>query len=291
MLNQPDVIQTINQETHPFAFFYNDSGFPMELPGLTAYTKSLDQPWMIANCAQWLLLNSDGDEVYGWSVDGMYYKMIGLGPQSDWFGPNRLTLALDLWRRARQAASDQELTQVKEDLQQVMHLSSLPLREPRFYTSYVICDGLSWDWHTYISMLRPPASGDDDRVVPGIRNAITHAIGNLLLDDTPLEPLAVSAFTAEGARRCLKSGLDPEDNRIEPGNPFPRFIRRRAAEGLAILTNADWPHADIVRVATDWWAKHADDPEYRVERSSDPKLRHAMFYPDASNGAVATATS
>lgn len=64
MLNEPGTIRLVNEETVPVSFIYNDSSFPAQLPALQSCKKGLELPWLRTNCAQWMLVDLNGEYVY-----------------------------------------------------------------------------------------------------------------------------------------------------------------------------------------------------------------------------------
>lgn len=279
MLNDPDVILTINEETHPVWFVYTETGFP-DIPVLRSCKPGMELPWIRTNCAQWLLTDARGERLYAWSAARAFYEHGKEGYSSDF-----LLEGLRRHQRIQQAHSLDERTEIENELAHVQEISTLFMREPRNYTAHVICDVLPFEWFDYVNMIRPPLADAHDPVVPGVRNAAIHAIGELLIDDTPLSPLAAEKVSGRFAFWCGLRGIDSEEAarscRPEGGlhAGIPYLIRRRAAEALEILTASNWRNqpGDIVEIALHWYAENRHDSRFRIEYSSDPQLRYAML--------------
>lgn len=132
---------------------------------------------------------------------------------------------------------------IERELERAFQIASLPFREPRFFTACVICDILPYEWFTYIEMLRPVPEGEHDPVAPGVRNAAIHAIGDLLVNDRPLERLAAEGLERRFRKFCIVQGRDSrkkpsfhQQTDGDTGRRIPYLILHRAAEALEILT-------------------------------------------------------
>jgi hypothetical protein len=275
MFDDPEVIRTINSETHPVWFVFNETGFPSHLPVFEGCRTGFDLPWVRTNCAQWILTDPCGEKMYYWSAENYYRQMVATGRAS--FSPDAFYLALIRYRQWGEDLGKRERQKLEDLLAHHRAEATIPFREPRFYTACVISDilgGTGLDWLSYMTMLRPPGPGEPDLVVPGVRNAAIHAIGDLLTNLTPLDPLAVEAVHVVGSRKARNGEIAEEDTRIEKENPFPIFILQRAAEGLMMLTGGNREDSDLIKAASRWWLENASNPNYRVEYPSDLRLRH-----------------
>lgn len=289
MLNQPGMIEMINQETCPVWINYSKEGFPDDLPAFSIH-KGTTLPWFRLNAGHLYLCDGKCERIFSGCFE-LIPDRVFLGNKYA-FTSDRLKRGIKRFKKMqelkRNADSDPEagqaLAKLEEDLDNWLKQAALPFIEPRVWTALIICDYMQANpWSEFMLRLRHPGPGSADHLAAGVRNASIHALGDLLTNQRPLTPEAsdvLEPFYNQWVRNAPGKTLLSENvhiNHHEAKSPIPYEIRRRAANTLKIALGFDWQSDDMVDLASRWYLENRNNSQYRIEWSTDPKLRYAFF--------------
>lgn len=301
MLEDPGVVTLLNEETCPVRIDLTDHGFPRGVPALEIWERELDAvPWFRMGFAHWILLDPTGERILGTMGD----RFLANPTPGEFFlsSPFRLRSALDRFATLRElesepgAASQERLARLTEELERELEQEFLVgFSDRRIQTAVVLMDRGPAPFDDIIRRFQfwdpdsdptPESAETGTRIAQGMTEAIIHALGDFLVDDSPLSAVASekmqSLYRIVQGKGSLPGAAEGSTSRAIPDwhgdPPIPPLFRAKAAVALGRVVGLDWRESDpdVIDEARAWWTEHRDDASYRITWT-DSRDRYSAF--------------
>ncbi len=274
MAEDPELVEWINQATVPVRIDVTEY-FPSYLPALSEWGESFGRiPWLHYGYGWFTMIDSQGQHNFGVSGCQCVSHMVDKHPYND--VSEQAHRFYDRFQSAKAMANDSAgLAALRASVDREMVESAHCNVDGRLSTARYLVNHGAVPWPGVIELLKFPEPGEEDNLVPGIRELSIQSLGEFISDDSPFEPWAaehVEAFYrhvnktererlyAEARARADRMGIE-----FSPASlPVPPSLRIRAARALGIVTGQNWSEKGdaLVDRARVFWKEHADDSLY-----------------------------
>jgi len=264
VLDDPKVIKILNERACCVDYNLVEDGFPFHLPVFQALGDAvMSMPWYRLNFAMQVVIDAKGTRMFTSQFSDFVDSLVSGNP--DMFTNDRIGAAIERHDQWLKAVNNEggDLKEIEEALDTRRIREKAIVSEPRFWTASFLGSRLN-KW-SFVSSLF-------DRAAPGVLNSVVHALGEMLVDDSPVEPGAASILRSD----YPDDFTDPSKSSVGSAD-VPHSMKVRAAEELEKLTSV--PMGKDPEVAAKWYLENKDEPKWRVEWSDDPRLKYAFTLP------------
>ena len=284
LLNRPEIIAKINDRTVPVMVNATDTGFPQGIPALAKWAAAYrTNPFIHMTFSHFVLMDAAGEKVYGVS-SCQFAELVGPGVYHG--SADDLKAYVDRYWTMKslrervesgEHSAAEELARREKELAQHIDWRTQCTQDQRLITARYLLDWGASKWTNIMGVLLSSKPGTPKGYGPGVREAVVHALGEILVDDSPFRPLAkthldlIYSQLLPGEREQIHAGIIASGTvkRVEgiatKMLPVPNSLRFKAAWSLRQLTGQKWKYdRTLIASARDWWTQHQSDPAWAI---------------------------